>query len=121
MTDHIDNTPAPTSDMAPDFDTFEPGAIPEHIEIQNLTAAVLARVVSYFVPAGVPVDMIESYAKELVRDIEDGLDKFAKGQAEHGGDIRDRDILNEERSELLDLGNYSRARRLQRAFIRLTS
>lgn len=119
MPDDIELTNVPTSDLAPDFESFEPGAIPEHVEIQNLTTAVLSRVIAYLVPAGVPVDMIEPYAKELVRDIEDGLDKFAKGQLEHGGDIRLRDIDNEERAEVLDLGNYSRAKRLQRSFIRL--
>lgn len=119
MSDDTELTSVPTSDLAPDFESFEPGAIPEHVEIQNLRAAVLARVVSHFASTEVPHNFIEPYAEEVVRDIEDELAKFARGQKEHGGDVRDRDLHKDMSDEVRDLAIYTRCIRLQRPYVRL--
>ena len=39
------------------------------------------------------------------------IDKFEKGQAEHGGDIRDRDLKHEITQETIDLFWYNEAQK----------
>jgi len=48
-------------------------------------------------------------AKSLAKFVERAVDKFAKGQREHGGDIRDRDLGFELYQEQLDSFWYNEA------------
>ena len=50
--------------------------------------------------------------KELAKNIADTTaaemqTKFMKGQAEHGGDLRDRPMIKDIREEVIDLAHYS--------------
>jgi len=101
-------------------DEFEPGPTPPNEPVDALRKAILARVCHYFIPAGVAPDLIQPYAEELVADIEYGLDKFAKGQLKHGGNILDRDLLLDLFQEITDSGVYIRCMKLQRKCIRIT-
>ena len=100
-------------------DDFTPAAVEDHHGYADLRKAVHARVRAYFEPAGVPQDMIIPYAELLCEDIEKELEKFARGQAEHGGDIRDRDLDAEMEPELIDARIYHRCKKLQRSYIKV--
>jgi len=100
-------------------DEFTPEAIADNKGYADLRKAVHARVLAYFGPAGVPQDMIVPYGELLCEDIEKELEKFARGQREHGGDIRDRDLDAEIEPELIDARIYHRCKKLQRSYIKL--
>jgi hypothetical protein len=118
ITDNLDlynDDPTPPSSEQEDF---EPGSIPVLSELSNLQSAVLARCVAHLHPVGVAPDLIVLWAEEMVRDIEEGLVKYAKGQLEHGGDFRDCDHLKQAVDEVTDLVNYMRGMRLVRKYIK---
>lgn len=100
-------------------DDFEPGAVQDHEGYAALRKAVHARVAAYLEPAGAPADMIPQYAELMCEDIERELEKFARGQQEHGGDIRDRDLDEELTQELIDARIYQRCKRLQANHIKM--
>jgi hypothetical protein len=87
--------------------------------VEDLRLAIGRRVREKFVPAGVAPDLIEIYIDELTADVEADIDKFAAGQLEHGGDIRDRDVLLDLAKELLDAPIYLRILRIKNKYIRV--
>jgi hypothetical protein len=107
-------------DIDDDSEGFEPTQVPDHEGYKALRAAVLERVKAYLIPAGSPADMIEPYAELLSEDIEKELYKFACGQREHGGDIRDRDLDAELEPELIDARIYVRCKKLQASYVKVT-
>lgn len=87
--------------------------------VEALRKAVGTRVREKFVPAGVAPDLIEIYIDELTSDIESDIQKFADGQAEHGGDIRDRDVIMDLAKELIDAPIYLRIHRIKNKHVRV--
>lgn len=87
--------------------------------VEALRKAVGVRVREKFVPAGVAPDLIEIYIDELTADIEADIEKFRLGQEEHGGDIRDRDVLADLAKELLDAPIYMRIHRIKCKYVRV--
>lgn len=102
----------------PDPD-FEPGEVPTSPEVEALRSAILARVCHHFIPAGVPATLIQPYAEQLVADIERSLAKFAAGQIKHGGNILERDLLQDLAQEIIDAAEYIRCMKLQRKSIQV--
>ena len=53
----------------------------------------------------------ECMASSLYTFVQNAIQKYADGQREHGGDIRDRNLLNEINHETIDLFWYQEAMR----------
>ena len=89
-------------------DDFEPDVIPASVNnpYTEFERAVVARVRQIFEPAGVADDLTDIFAPALAMRIDAILHKFARGQQEHGGDLRDRDMKTEMRNEIMDLMVY---------------
>lgn len=111
---------------APDIQVEEQST-PEEIEfcevssasVEDLRRAIGVRVREKFVPAGVAPDLIEIYIDELTADVESDIEKFKKGQEEHGGDIRDRDVIRDLALELVDAPIYLRIHRIKEKYVRV--
>lgn len=68
--------------------------------------------------ADCPQDYPETFGNELAQWCEDAMLKFADGQREHGGDLRDRDVEADARQEDIDRFWYTVAARLKPPVIR---
>lgn len=75
--------------------------------------AIVARVKQHFGETDMPTDLIERFGPAFAQEIDNMLAKFARGQIEHGGDIRDRDLRREMDHEIRDLMMYSLADKLK--------
>lgn len=69
--------------------------------------AVIERVKQRFADTGMPPDFTERFGPAFAMAMDTMLAKFAKGQEEHGGDIRDRDLRSEMTNEINDLMLYN--------------
>jgi len=69
--------------------------------------AVIERVRQRFADVGMPEDFTERFGPAFAMAMDTMLAKFAKGQEEHGGDIRDRDLRSEMTNEINDLMLYN--------------
>lgn len=91
----------------------------ENPSYATFVEALGVRVREHFEPAGTDPELIKQFIPALVEWIDGSLAKFANGQREHGGDIRDRDLDREIMKEMFDLQMYVIAKRLQRQTIEL--
>lgn len=71
-------------------------------KIEALKLAVSAVVQSRGLPSATEIELTENLTNFVVCSV----DKFVKGQKEHGGDIRDRDLNREMMNEIIDLFHY---------------
>jgi len=69
-------------------------------------AAVIKRVKSHFETTDMPADFIDRFGPAFSQFMDNMLAKFTRGQIEHGGDIRDRDLMREAGQEIIDLTMY---------------
>lgn len=56
------------------------------------------------------IETIEFMSETLATFINEAIDKFIKGQKEHGGNIKDRDLNKEINNEVIDLFWYLSAK-----------
>lgn len=98
--------------MPPEHGELELAEVENPLVVQ-IRQLIVARVLQLFRPAGVPEEIIVPFAIETANDLERDLDKFVKGQLEHGGNLLDRDIIADLEPEVRDMGIYMRALRLQ--------
>lgn len=68
--------------------------------------AICRRVHEHFDSTDMPSDFTDAFGPVFAQAIDNVLAKFAKGQKEHGGDIRDRDLEHDETQEIMDLFLY---------------
>jgi len=61
--------------------------------------------------SGLDPIQVDLMSTSLALFIDSAIDKFLKGQLEHGGDIRDRDLDEEIKNEHIDLFWYNEARK----------
>lgn len=61
--------------------------------------------------AQVSVPVQDLMSDDLVRFVEKAIEKFIKGQVEHGGDIRDRNLDHELMQETIDSFWYNSAKK----------
>lgn len=115
--DNIDTgVDLPLDNAAPEYEPVIVTNSPTH---ELFAQAIAARCEEILAPAGVPADLIPKFAAALAEEVDHWLAKFAAGQAKHGGDIRDRDLLAELTQEIRDAMSYLVCMRLQRAFIKV--
>lgn len=75
--------------------------------------AIGRRIREHFERTDMPADFIEKFIPVFAQSVDNALIKFAKGQREHGGDIRDRDLEADETQEIMDLFLYRAAKQTQ--------
>ena len=73
-------------------------------------SAVKTRVLFHLADLDLDEEYLTNFAIQLSLRIDALLQKYRKGQLEHGGDIRDRDLIREETNEILDLFVYNLVR-----------
>lgn len=104
-----------TSDTQPELD-FEPASDITLSTPDDQTAisfshtvfvdAICRRIHDHFDKTDMPPDFTAAFGPVFAQAIDNALVKFAKGQKEHGGDIRDRDLEHDETQEIMDLFLY---------------
>jgi hypothetical protein len=77
-----------------------------HTSLTDLRAAIKARFGHHMQDTDAPADIVDVYSDALADFIEEWFIKFAAGQREHGGDLRERDMRMDQRKELQDLLSY---------------
>lgn len=100
-----------SGEAPPEYQTLTPYSVFEQA-ISNRTAEL-------FDEAGVPPDFTAKFGPAFAAEIDRMLHKFAKGQVEHGGDIRDRDLRAEQMQELRDAFLYAVADQVKGAIVEL--
>jgi len=85
---------------------------PTHIPVttgsfDDFTRAVKARCYTHLADLGLEEDYLENLATQFALRFDSIFQKYRQGQLEHGGDIRDRDLMREIRMEIDDLLVYS--------------
>lgn len=110
-------------DPEPDDDPItpcQPGDI-SHISMAHacFLDAMGRRIREHFEPTDMPADFIEKFIPVFTQSIDNALIKFAKGQREHGGDIRDRDLEADETQEIMDLFLYRAAKQTQNKVLQI--
>lgn len=106
----------------PKFDEDDGDPVAEPMEdplITRLRQAFSDYITPRLKSVGSPADMIEPYVEEKLRWFITGVEKFRRGQEEHGGDIRERDMDHEMDQEIMDLIEYAITKRLQRKYLRI--
>jgi len=109
-------TDAPIDTPQPEYVVVVADNSPTHAA---LVQAILARTRETLRPVGTPESLIDPFGHALAEEVDNLLRKFADGQLKHGGDIRDRDLLEDLTQEVRDAMNYIVSMRLQRLTIRM--
>lgn len=81
--------------------------------------AIGRRIREHFDATDMPPDFTEAFIPVFAQGIDNALAKFAAGQREHGGDIRDRDLEHDESQEIMDLFLYRIAKKTQNKVINI--
>ena len=91
-----------------------------HTSLSELRVALKARFAHHMQDTDAPADTVEVYGDAMTDFLEAWFCKFAKGQREHGGDLRDRDTRIDRRDELLDFLSYDLTDDVRRPVLRVT-
>lgn len=81
--------------------------IADSLSFSTFAAAIRARGMEHFDDTEIDADFAEKFLNRFAVMADEALMKFAAGQREHGGDIRERNLRREMRMEILDLLCYT--------------
>ena len=77
----------------------------------SLKTCITSRILALDREGLLPIPVIDEMSGSLTQFCEAAIEKFIKGQKEHGGNITDRDLDEEVRKELLDIFWYTSAKK----------
>lgn len=96
----------PTTDLPLDDEAADSTPPVLHTSLTELRAAIKTRFGHHMQDTDAPDDTVAVYSDALADFLEEWFIKFANGQREHGGDLRQRDTRIDQRKELQDLLSY---------------
>lgn len=110
----------PPADFVPDDPAdYTPPIM--HTSLTDMRIAIKARFAHHMQDIeGTPTDIVDVYSDAMAAFLEEWFIKFAAGQKEHGGDLRDRDTRLDRRKELLDFLSYDLTDDVRRPVVRVT-
>lgn len=115
----IESNPAgefPLDSNAANEPEFVPAPQPDNtLTHEAFTVAIAARLEELLGATEIARDYLEQLKRAFPAEIDAVIMKFAAGQQKHGGDIRDRDLLEEATQESRDLMHYLLAMRILRS------